>query len=536
MRRFWFGIIAIVLVCALSMTALAACNKKKSEPTEDKIDEPVKAEGIALNWQEALMVRGTSLTLAHTISPDGATGTATYTTSDAAVATVNAQGMVSAVGAGVATITAKIDDTHYAECRVVVGDMLVCMSEEESTSPTEGSANQGNTSNTTGEGATDTEGGNATNPDGNNEGTASDNGNTGTGTDEGTSTGDDLGGGDNTGTGGDTGTENGMDNTGNAGGNAGGSAGGENEGNDVGGTTGGATSGDNTGTPDDNTGNNGADNNGNPMNSGTESGNDQNASNGTMGGQTGNATGGNKEDNGEEEQAPIRRTVVGGTKGSTLFDKVQDAVAAATAGKVIVIDSGTYKQDVNIDKNLTLMGVKNPKLQAITVAAGAKVKLQNLTISLAEYPSAGEAAIHVLTGGDIEVVNCVITTSATGDPEGGYAVLVDKQSKGVKITDNSMGNFRYGVYVCPTDQSVRIENNKLSNMSVGIGLDVRQENAETNYPTLGAIRNNEYNEVEKHTQFLHYGENYDGDFDFGDNEIENTSNGQSDAGGSGLLE
>ena len=40
----------------------------------------------------------------------------------------------------------------------------------------------------------------------------------------------------------------------------------------------------------------------------------------------------------------------------------------------------------------------------------------------------------------------------------------------------------------------------------------------------------------KHTQFLHYGENYEGDFDFGDNEEENASQGNSNTGGGGLME
>lgn len=495
MKKFWYVITAVILIGALSLS-LAACNKKEDSPKEDEIDKTIAAEGIALNWQEVLMVKGTAVTLTHTVSPDGATGTATYTSSDTAVVQVTDAGMVSAVGTGVATVTAKIDDAHYAECRVIVGDIIVSKGDEQDS------------------GATTSEPGDTT--------------------------------GDGTGTGDGNTTEGGND-TGNGTGMGGGASGD---------TTPPTEGGNNAedGTGDGNTMGGGTDIGNGDTTGNTESGNgtgtgdttDDTAGAGEATGVSGNTTqtpasGGNNATDTEgaanaEGQAETRRTISGGVKGTTLFDKVQDAVTAATAEKVIVIDSGVYREDVTIDKNLTLLGVNNPKTKAVTVGTGAKVKLQNVSVILDEYPSAGEAAIHVLTGGEIEVVNCVVSTATEGELEGGYGILVDKQSRGVRVTDNSIGNFRYGVYVCPTDQSVRIERNKLSNMAVGIGLDVRQENAETNYPTLGSIRQNEYNEVEKHTQFLHYGANYEGDFDFEDNETENESNGEGSAGGSGLLE
>ena len=244
----------------------------------------------------------------------------------------------------------------------------------------------------------------------------------------------------------------------------------------------------------------------------------------------------NAQDGDQESERAKRRTVSGGVKGTTLFDSVQEAVRKAKVNDVIVVDKGTYNESVTIDKNVTVMGVENPRLQQITISTGARVKLQNLSVVLEEYPSAGEAAILVKTGAGIEMRDTLIETTATGEPEGGYGVLVEKGSQGVSIKYNSIGNFRYGIYVCPTDQSVTVTDNRLSNMAVGIGLDVRQENAETNYPTLGKIADNEYNEVVKHTQFLHYGENYEGDFDFGDNEEENASQGNSATGGEGLWE
>lgn len=515
MRKFWYALVAAALIGVL-VCGLGACKKKEEEQKkEDVIDQPVKAEGIELNWQEVLLVKGTSVTLAHTVSPEGATGTATYTSTDTAVATVSAQGVVSGLKAGVTTVTAKIDDSHYAECRVIVGDVIVKASEAQI--PNE----QGETG---AEGGQNAENGNAQSGEGTQNGET--NGETG-GTNTGDETDTGTGGSDNPLGGGETGTD-----TGDGGGNSG-----EADGTDTGdgqGTGGdttsqdGATNPTNGGETDGQTTENGT------QNGGTSEGNgDQSSTNG----QSGTSAGSNgTESNGETESMPVRRTVSGGVKGETLFESVQAAVGKAKANDVVVVDKGDYKEAVTIGKSLTVMGVGNPKVQKVTVETGNLVKLQNISVVTDEYPSAGEAAVLVKTSAGVEIRNCVITSKATGELEGGYGVLVEKQARGVTMVGNSIGNFRYGVYVCPTDQSVTITDNRLSNMAVGIGLDVRQENAETNYPTLGKIADNEYNEVTKHTQFLHYGENYEGDFDFGDNEEENASQGNSNTGGGGLME
>ena len=81
------------------------------------VGKPVS--NITLNQTTVTLVEGESLTLTATVAPDDATDkTVTWSTSDATIATVE-NGVVTAVAAGTATITAKAGDKE-ATCVVTV--------------------------------------------------------------------------------------------------------------------------------------------------------------------------------------------------------------------------------------------------------------------------------------------------------------------------------------------------------------------------------------------------------------------------------
>ncbi|MBO4535197.1 MAG: Ig-like domain-containing protein [Clostridia bacterium] len=384
--------IAIALILALAATSigLVACDKKSTK-NQDLIDEPLQAEGISLTVTRLAMTKGSETTLTYALTPEGATVDATYTSSDAAVASVNAQGVVTAVESGVATLTVRVGD-KYAECRVVVGDLIVSKQRELETA--EALAESVRVA---------------------------------------------------------------MD------------------------------------------------------------GPNYTARISLQG-----------------QPLASKTTVVGGGQ-NTVFDSVQQAIAQAAAGQTIVVDEGSYDETLTIAKDLTLMGISNPRLRSATVE-GAKVNLTNLSFAASEYPAEGSATLHVKSGGSATVTSCFFAVDSSDDLAGGYAVLADQGCGGLKLEDNTISNYRYGVYVCPTDKEIVIRSNRLSHLTTGIGVDLRQQNTDRDYPTTGQISGNQYNEVERHTQFLHYTETYDGELDFEDNEEENSSNGQSDTGGSGLLE
>ena len=79
----------------------------------------IPAESIELNKTTLALIKGASETLVATVKPDDATSEVTWSSSSEAVATVEQDGKVTAVGGGEATITAQAGDKK-ATCSVTV--------------------------------------------------------------------------------------------------------------------------------------------------------------------------------------------------------------------------------------------------------------------------------------------------------------------------------------------------------------------------------------------------------------------------------
>lgn len=106
MKRFF----SMMLLCAVVM--LASCSKDE--------DETVAVAGISLDKASLSLVVGETGTLVATINPDNATNkNVQWSSSDKNVATVSADGIVTAKVVGSATITATVG-TQTATCEVTV--------------------------------------------------------------------------------------------------------------------------------------------------------------------------------------------------------------------------------------------------------------------------------------------------------------------------------------------------------------------------------------------------------------------------------
>ncbi len=89
-----------MIAMAACAAVLASCEK------DEKIVGTADGEGLFLNKAQITIVKGSEEALVATVTPKGA-ASVSWSSSDASVASVNAEGVVTAVGAGEATITAK---------------------------------------------------------------------------------------------------------------------------------------------------------------------------------------------------------------------------------------------------------------------------------------------------------------------------------------------------------------------------------------------------------------------------------------------
>ena len=108
---------------AMAATALSLGACSDDDDDNEGGDEPtpeVKVESVTLSSTTLEVSVGSSASLTAILSPSNATGTVSWTTSDATVATVEA-GKVTGVKAGKATITAAVGDIK-GECLVTVSD------------------------------------------------------------------------------------------------------------------------------------------------------------------------------------------------------------------------------------------------------------------------------------------------------------------------------------------------------------------------------------------------------------------------------
>ena len=118
------GVVTTVAAGTATITAKAGDRTATCVVTVAK--KVIAVTGITLSQSTATLTEGESLTLSATVAPDDATDkTVTWGTSDAAVATVD-NGVVTAVAAGTATITAKAGD-RTATCVVTVAKKVIAV-------------------------------------------------------------------------------------------------------------------------------------------------------------------------------------------------------------------------------------------------------------------------------------------------------------------------------------------------------------------------------------------------------------------------
>lgn len=122
MRNNLFRDTALLVAAVLLTTAFWSCSKSKEEAPEPT-PPAVSVTGVTLDKSSISILVGASETLAATISPkDAANKKVTWKSDKPTIAAVDANGKVTGVAAGEATITATsaADPTRKGACTVTV--------------------------------------------------------------------------------------------------------------------------------------------------------------------------------------------------------------------------------------------------------------------------------------------------------------------------------------------------------------------------------------------------------------------------------
>ena len=114
---------ALLVAAVLLTTSFWSCSKDE-EPVPEPTPPVVSVTGVTLNKTSISLLVGDSETLTATVSPkDAANKKVTWKSSNAAIASVDANGKVTGVKAGEATITVTTEDGgKTATCKVTVSD------------------------------------------------------------------------------------------------------------------------------------------------------------------------------------------------------------------------------------------------------------------------------------------------------------------------------------------------------------------------------------------------------------------------------
>ncbi len=138
-------------------------------------------------------------------------------------------------------------------------------------------------------------------------------------------------------------------------------------------------------------------------------------------------------------------------KGAAEFSTIQEAINNATSGDTILVDAGTYYENIVVNKSITIIGAN----REATIIEGK-----------------GSAPIVYVPASNVSVENFTIR-NGTFYPHGGIHVYADR----VSIKGNSIPNSNLGIYLYHCRQSF-VADNEISNGNYGIWVDHGSTNTE----------------------------------------------------------
>ncbi len=153
------------------------------------------------------------------------------------------------------------------------------------------------------------------------------------------------------------------------------------------------------------------------------------------------------------------------------YTKIQWAVDNATAGDRIIIRNGTYYENVNVSKHITLVGENNPIVDArgkgsAVLLSSDNIRIKGITVTnTSGYPNGGIKAIS-----DNNIISNVTAKNNY------YGVFLYKSRNNTIENNNVIESKYYGVYLYNSSHNNEVLGNKVENNKYGIRLSYSKNN------------------------------------------------------------
>ncbi|WP_455393240.1 NosD domain-containing protein [[Eubacterium] cellulosolvens] len=154
---------------------------------------------------------------------------------------------------------------------------------------------------------------------------------------------------------------------------------------------------------------------------------------------------------------------VGGTGGGN-YSSIQSAINAASNGDTIFVYSGTYNENLIVNRQLTLVGEDKFTTIIDPQSSGTAILIQSNWVNITGFTitNCGVDGIYLVARKHIRIEDNIISNNTN---EG---VDVNSNSDNVTIANNIIKNCRWGILFSGSNKDNLITNNKLSNHQVGI--------------------------------------------------------------------
>ncbi|MCU0637381.1 MAG: right-handed parallel beta-helix repeat-containing protein [Methanothrix sp.] len=160
-------------------------------------------------------------------------------------------------------------------------------------------------------------------------------------------------------------------------------------------------------------------------------------------------------------------------------DSIQAAIESSSPGSIIEVHTGTYRENLNVTKRLTIHGVDdgvglpvvdaNENGSAITVSVDG-VLLDNLTVVNSPLPS---NEFEFVAGMNVTSSNCTIKNCLAYNNS--FGLCLSNQSNNNTLAGNNVIDNKCGVALISSDNNILYANN-MSNNEYGIMLGLSDKN------------------------------------------------------------